>query len=172
LPDDISVRLLRESDLAAYKAIRLEALRDHPEAYGTDHGEELLQPEAVWVNRIRDAVDSPKGCIALAEAGTEVVGIAGVRRDHGIKGSHAALIWGVYVRPKYRGKRVAVQMIHQLLDWCRSNQVRIVRLSATNTGRAAVQCYLRAGFTIYGVSPEEIRIGERYYDELLMWRRV
>ena len=36
----------------------------------------------------------------------------------------------------------------------------------------AIRCYQRCGFIVYGLSPEEIRVGEAYHDELLMFRRV
>ncbi len=169
--NDISVRGIRESDLAAYKALRLEALRDHPESFGTDYEEDLAQPQAVWVERVRKAVEDPDSRIVVADADGELAGMTGVFRSHGVKNRHAAHIWGVYVQPKYRGRRLVDQMIEEVLNWCRSREVRIVRLSATCVSPAA-RCYQRCGFQVYGVSPEEIRIGERYYDELLMWRRV
>jgi ribosomal protein S18 acetylase RimI-like enzyme len=171
LPHDISIRTIRESDLHAFKALRLESLREHPESFGSDYAENLREPESFWVARIKDAVDSSEGCIILADAGNKLAGLAGVRREKGVKGRHAAMIWGVYVRPKYRGQKLVDRIIAELLSWCRSNQVRIVRLSATCTG-PALRCYLRCGFAVYGVSPEEIRIGDKYYDETLMWRRV
>ncbi|HEX4053046.1 MAG TPA: GNAT family N-acetyltransferase [Tepidisphaeraceae bacterium] len=167
----ISIRGIRESDLAAYKALRLEALREHPESFGTDYEEDGALPESVWVERVRKAVEDPGGRIVLADAGDELAGMVGVHRNPGAKTRHAASIWGVYVRPQYRGKRMVDQMIEEILNWCRPRGVRIVRLSATPTGPAA-RCYQRCGFQVYGVSPEEIRVGEKYYDELLMWRRV
>ena len=164
--------MIRESDLAAFKAPRLEALREHPEAYGTDFGEDLRQPESVWIDRVKNAINSPEGCIVLADAGEELAGMAGVYRHNRVKIRHEATIWGVYVRPKYRGKKLTERMIAETLNWCRSNEVRIARLTVVTCNGPAIRCYLRCGFSICGVSPEEIRVGDRYYDEMLMWRRV
>lgn len=118
MPSDISIRLIRESDLAAYKALRLEALREHPAAFGTDYEEDLAQPESYWIDRVNNAIDKPEGCIAVAEAGGELAGIAGIYRHNRVKVLHSATIWGVYVRPKYRGLKVADRMIDELLIWC------------------------------------------------------
>ena len=63
-------------------------------------------------------------------------------------------------------------MIVELLNWCRSNEVRIARLTVAATNAPAIRCYFRCGFSIYGISPEEIRIGDKFHDEMLMWRRV
>jgi RimJ/RimL family protein N-acetyltransferase len=152
--------------------LRLEALREHPEAFGTDYAEELRQPESVWIDRIKNAIDKPQGCTVVAESDGELAGMAGTHRDNRAKVHHSADIWGVYVRPKYRGKKVSERMIAELLNWCRSKDVRIVRLTVVTSNGPAIRCYLRCGFSVYGISPEEIRIGDKFYDEMLMWRRV
>jgi len=63
-------------------------------------------------------------------------------------------------------------MIAEALNWCRSNEMRIARLTVVTCNGPAIRSYLRCGFAIHGVSPEEIRIGDKFYDEMLMWRRV
>jgi hypothetical protein len=50
--------------------------------------------------------------------------------------------------------------------------VIIARLSAVTVNGDAIRCYVRAGFEAYGVEASAIRVGERYYDELLMVRRL
>lgn len=172
MPDEISIRLIRESDLADFKALRLEALREHPEAFATDYDESLRQPDSHWIDRVKNAVNSPGGCIVLAESGGELAGLAGVVRDTRVKVRHHAMIWGVYVRPRYRGQKLTDRLIAGALNWCRSNEVRIVRLTVVTCNGPAIRSYLRCGFSICGISPEEIRIGDKFYDEMLMWRRV
>ena len=63
-------------------------------------------------------------------------------------------------------------MIGEAIGWCAGVGVRIVRLTVTAGNAAAMGCYLRCGFEVCGVQPEVIRVGEVYYDEVLMWRRV
>lgn len=172
LSTDITVRFIRESDLAAFKALRLEALRDHPEAFGSDHDESSREPDLMWVDRVKNAIGSPDGCIVVAEAGGQLAGMAGVFRNNRVKVRHSGTIWGVYVRPQFRGSKLTERMISEALGWCRANQIRIARLTVVTCNGPAIRTYLRCGFTIYGVSPEEIRIGDVYHDEMLMWRRV
>jgi ribosomal protein S18 acetylase RimI-like enzyme len=172
VPDNISIRFIRESDLAAFKALRLEALREHPEAFGTDYEEDAGQSESVWKDRVGKAAGDPSGSIVLADAGNELAGMVGVWRGTGVKTRHEANIWGVYVRPKYRGLKLTDGMIGEALGWCRGGDVRIVRLGVGTYNTAAIRCYQRCGFQVCGISPEKIRVGDIYYDELLMWRRV
>ena len=172
MADNISIRFIRESDVAGFKALRLEALREHPEAYGMDYEEESAQPDSVWRDRVGKAAGDPGGSIVLADAGDELAGMVGVWRGTGIKTRHEANIWGVYVRPKYRGNKLTDKMIAEALGWCRGGNVRIVRLTVVTSNTSAICSYQRCGFLVSGVSPEKIKVGDVYYDELLMWRRV
>jgi ribosomal protein S18 acetylase RimI-like enzyme len=169
---EIPVRLIRESDLSAFKALRLEALRLHPYAFGMDFEEDSREPDSVWVERVRKAVSDPDSAIVVADAGTELAGMVGIWRNKGAKCRHAAGIWGVYVREQYRGQRLGQRMIEQALDRCRSRQIRIVRLAVADTNAAAIRCYERCGFAASGISREEIRVGDVYHDELLMSRKL
>jgi RimJ/RimL family protein N-acetyltransferase len=172
MAETISIRMIREKDREAFKAMRLEALREHPEAFRTDHEESSREPETVWIERVGNAIDSPKGCIVLAETNGELVGMSGVYRDARSKVRHSAVLWGVYVRRKFRGKKLSERLIAEALNWCRANDVRILRLTVNAVNGPAIRAYLRCGFAICGISPEEVRIGDTYYDEMLMWRRV
>src|SRR5450432_272174 len=172
MSEKISIRFVGESDVPAFRELRLEALREHPESFGSDYQENLQHPESFWIDRVREAIDKPDNCIVLADAGNELAAMLGVFRAGGIKNRHAGTVWGVYVRTKYRGKKLGDQMLKHELAWCRENEIRILRLTATTTNAAAIRCYSRCGFEVYGVSPQVIRIGEKFYDELLMWRAV
>jgi RimJ/RimL family protein N-acetyltransferase len=169
---EISIRLIRKSDLHAFRELRLEALREHPDAFGSDYEEDSRQPESFWVERVEKMVDDPFGCAILADAGHELAGMVGVSRHRGAKRKHCGDIWGVYVRPAYRGKRLMDTMIERAIDWCRSSGIRIVNLSVGTHNATALGCYLRRGFSVYGVSPEEMLVNGRFIDELLLFRRI
>lgn len=169
---EIPIREIRESDLPAFKALRLEALREHPAAFGSAYEDGMREPESTWVERVRKAAEGASQCVFLGDAGGELAGMLGVVRQTGSKTDHAAFVWGVYVRPAYRGRGLGKRLMGHALDWCRARKIRLVRLSVATGNERAVRCYEECGFVGYGTSPEEIRIGDVYYDELLMWRRV
>src|SRR5580658_780874 len=108
---ETTIRFIRKSDLSAFKELRLEALREHPEAFGSDYGEDSRQPESFWVERLEKMVDNPYGCAIVAEAEGELVGMVGAWRHDRVKRRHCGGIWGVYVRPAFRGKRLMDRMI-------------------------------------------------------------
>jgi ribosomal protein S18 acetylase RimI-like enzyme len=168
----ITIRPVRESDLPAYREIRLEALQAHPEAYGSDYAEQAADPESVWMGRIRASVEGTASRIFLAEDAETIVGLVAAYREKGAKVCHSATLVSVYVRPPWRGRGLAEQMIAQVLSWCASAGVRILRLTVVTSNTAAIRCYQRCGFRVCGVQPEVIRVGNQYHDELLMWRRI
>jgi RimJ/RimL family protein N-acetyltransferase len=171
-PDGIEIRPIRATDLAAYKALRLEALRAHPEAYGSDFSEQVDEPDSVWRGRIQSSLDGDAAHIVVADAAGELAGMAGVFRDAGLKTRHSAILVAVYVAPRWRGRRLADAIVRRALAWCASADVRILRLAVATTNVPAIRCYQRCGFHVCGVQPEVIRVGDTYHDELLMWRRV
>lgn len=166
------IRPIRESDFAAFKALRLEALREHPDAFASDHDENTRLPDSQWLTRLRQGIDSADACTFVAEADGELAGMTGVHRESGVKVRHSAFIWGVYVRPRWRGAKLADRFIETCVDWCATQDIRIVRLTVSTHNVAAIRSYLRCGFAVSGVLPEAIRLGDKYIDELTMWRRV
>src|SRR4051812_7523280 len=99
---DLTIRPTREEDAAAFRELRLEALRTHPEAFGADYAEALARPIEFWQERVRSGAGGERGVTYVAEAGGALVGMTGIFRDEGSKMRHSATIWGVYIRPDWR----------------------------------------------------------------------
>jgi ribosomal protein S18 acetylase RimI-like enzyme len=98
--------------------------------------------------------------------------MTGIRRGETSKTKHSATIWGVYVRPSWRGLRIAQVLIEACIAWAKSNGVSIVKLGVTAASTSAVRCYQRCGFTIYGTEPRGIFYDGKYYDGYLMVRSL
>lgn len=171
-PPDVTIRPICESDLHTYRTLRLEALQLHPEAYNSDYADQAADPDSVWLGRIDASIEGKDSRIFLAEDAGQAVGLMAVFRAKGVKVCHSATLVSVYIRPNYRRRGLAGRMIREVLAWCASAGVQILRLAVVTTNVPAIRCYQRCGFAVYGIEPQVVRIGDRYYDELLMWRRV
>jgi ribosomal protein S18 acetylase RimI-like enzyme len=99
----------------------------------------------------------------------QLVGIAGLRREPFLKLCHTAIIWGVYVKPKFRGEGIAKKLVAGALDIARSSpEVCQVKLCVHTQNSAAKRVYVSNGFETYGIERGVIRIGEEFFDEDLM----
>jgi RimJ/RimL family protein N-acetyltransferase len=168
----VSLRPTREEDAEAYRELRLEGLRTHSEVFGEAYAASLERPPERWQRTVRDGAGSELSILYVAEAGGKLVGMAGIYRIDGAKMRHSGNIWGVYIRPEWRGAGLADALIGACVGWARELELRLVKLSVVTTNTQAICRYVRCGFSIYGVEPEVIYHNNVYYDELLMYRRL
>lgn len=169
---DFSIRPTRKSDAPALRDLRLEALRLHPEAFGADYAASLAWSEAEWEARAERGAGNKSEMLVVAEAESALIGMTGLFCGDSPKTRHAGVIWGVYVQKAWRGRGVADALLGAATDWACTHKLRLVKLSVVTPNAPAIGCYVRAGFTVYGLEPEAIYCGGLYYDELLMVRRL
>src|SRR5262249_29523872 len=115
----ITIRPTRDEDVTAYRELRLQALRTHPEAFGATYEEGLAQPIERWQQNVRDGAGTDLGISYVAEAGGALIGMTGIYRHKSAKMGHRATIWGVYVRPDWRGAGIADALIGACVSWAR-----------------------------------------------------
>ena len=161
----VVVREAAGSDAERFRELRLDALQESPIAFPGDYQVYINHPMSFWENRLKaDEI----GIIFFAEYENQFIGMMGIRRGETPKTRHGATIWGVYVRPHWRGLRIAQALIEACIAWAKSNGVSIVKLGVTAASTSAVRCYQRCGFTIYGTEPRGIFYDGQYYDGYLM----
>jgi ribosomal protein S18 acetylase RimI-like enzyme len=166
----VAIRPIAASDAAAYRELRLEALRLHPSAFGSDYATDAEKPDAFWQQRvqIRDGMEM----LLVAEFEQRLVGMCGVYRGSGIKSQHNGNIWGVYVRAEWRGLGLAEALLQGCIAWATAQQVKVVKLGVITTNAAAIKTYLKCGLSIYGVEPMALCVEGIYHDEFLMSRHL
>ena len=163
--ETIEVRPIARDEAAAWRALRLEALTKHPEAFGMSHEEfSVLDLVAVAAR-----IPAPGGEDILfgAYADGELGGCAGFFRDTSVKGRHKGTMWGVYLRPALRGRGIAERLIDAVIDHARS-RVEILKCVVNPETPAARALYLGRGFQTYGLEPRALRVGARDYDDELL----
>ncbi|NJM42372.1 MAG: hypothetical protein HC853_17350 [Anaerolineae bacterium] len=72
LGQDLLVRPATEADADAFREMRLEALRNHPEAYSADYDEQVNRPHDRWAKQLTS------GNTFVACDGDKLVGMAGI----------------------------------------------------------------------------------------------
>jgi RimJ/RimL family protein N-acetyltransferase len=162
--------LIREamiSDLAQFRELRLDALQESPTSFPGDYSTYTERPMSFWESRLKS---DETGTLFFADRENQLVGMTGVRRGDSSKTKHSATIWGVYVRPQWRGLRIADALIALCIEWAKLNGVNIVTLGVTAASTSAVRGYERCGFVISGTEPRGIFYEGKYYDGYFMYR--
>ncbi len=170
LKEKINIRPAGPADAVLFVELRQEALRDNPSVFGSNFetGENCTIEWALMVL----APNPSESCNFVAEIDQKLIGMAGIRRYQGSKVRHSAMIGGVYVRPAWRGQRLAMALIEACHNWAKKNELVSLKLAVVTTNLAALQVYKRLGFQIYGTEPKVILHAGVYYDEYLLARDV
>ncbi len=149
------------ADARLFREIRLEALQQAPEAFGSTFEHECSQSLA----QFEDALTKADVFGAFRE--TDLLGMAGYRTQAGAKQAHKGLLWGMYVRSIARGTGVAKRLVEAVLGHARE-RVELVQLTVVSENEAAQRLYRSCGFVAYGHEVHALKQGGRYYDEVLM----
>lgn len=155
------IRLLGLADAQDFRDIRLSALKESPEMFGSTYAcEEKLSIE-VFEARLRDAM------VFGAYIDKEIVGLSILKQDGGPKDAHKAYLSGVFVAPEHRGRGIAEKLL--LAVKCYANEhMEQIMLTVVDGNKAAISLYEKQGFKIYGVEPRALKEGTEYRDEILM----
>jgi GNAT superfamily N-acetyltransferase len=145
-----AVRLLREADWEALRAVRLAALAEAPYAFGSTLERELAYTDELW--RTRAGAGRTFG--AFGRDG--LVGLAtGLSRE---PGPDFDLV-GMWVSPDWRGSGVAGRLVNHVCDLAREEGAQSVWLWVTEGNGRARAFYERLEFAPSGarqlVRPEE-----------------
>ncbi|QSD34073.1 GNAT family N-acetyltransferase [Pectobacterium brasiliense] len=158
---NISIRRLIDTDSSEFINIRLEALKKSPENFGSSFDEEKDYSEVIFLEKIKNNLII--GCFDE----NELVGIIGISKSHLIKMQHLVSLWGMYVRPKARGFGLSKSLLNFVIAEMKTH-CHSIRLSVVATNVAAIRLYESVGFKTWAVDVDALKIGDTYYDEILM----
>ena len=106
---ELEPRSISEDDWEAFRALRLRALADAPDAFGATLADAEVCPEEEW--RLRAGGNGPV-VMAFAPDGSPVA-MGGLYRP---PGSEQSFIWGMWVDPAWRGRGVGSRVLASLLE--------------------------------------------------------
>jgi GNAT superfamily N-acetyltransferase len=134
----VEIERLTPEDGERLRSIRLSALRDAPDAFGSTFEETASRPAESWRTQI-------------AELATFVVTIGGedvalARGTHYEGKPGAAILLSMWVAPGQRGKGVGEALVDAVADWARSMGFTRLLLDVADENGPAIALYARMGF--------------------------
>jgi GNAT superfamily N-acetyltransferase len=133
-----SVRRAVIGDESILRDLRLQALSDAPDAFGSTYARELARTTADWQRWL-----SP-GVTFLLEGPSGAGGIVAGGRD----ASDPAIVhlMAMWVHPRRRGTDAADSLVAAVLSWARTEGAQVVRLDVVGSNARARRFYERNGF--------------------------
>jgi ribosomal protein S18 acetylase RimI-like enzyme len=166
-----TIRVLDVEDADAFRALRLEGLRDSPTAFGASHDDEVGFTRGDFVRRIEPTEGS--WLLGAVNGENVIVGCIGWYRDRGAKVSHKSHIWGMYVTPRHRRKGIARALVTELVARAKAiSGVTQIELFVASGNRGAAGLYEHIGFERVAVHPNSLFVDGRYIDEELFVLRI
>lgn len=129
------------ADWAAFREIRVAALRDAPEAFGSTAADAERLEEREWRRRLEQRA------VFMAEAANQRVGLVA-----GISGDQLGLaeLVSMWVAPAWRGQGVGDRLVEAVLAWAAGEGFTSVRLWVAKGNTRAEGLYARHGFESTG----------------------
>jgi GNAT superfamily N-acetyltransferase len=142
------LRRIHADEWRELRDLRLRALRDAPDAFGSTYEREIEYPDQDWLEW---AVDSGEGgssitVIALDDGRWIGMAMGAPHRDH----PEEAGLFAMWVDPGARGAGVGRALIERVVVWAGSAGFAVLRLRVTVSNDAAVRMYARMGFSDLG----------------------
>jgi ribosomal protein S18 acetylase RimI-like enzyme len=140
----MQVRRLEPAEWETFRAIRLRALADAPDAFGSTLAEEAALADDEWraravkPDRVTFVVDGPDGPIAMAMGGPapDISGAAG--------------LYGMWVDPTARRGGLGAALVDAVKAWAIERGYALLGLGVTTTNEPAIALYRRLGFADTG----------------------
>ncbi len=167
---ELSIRPLEIVDFSPFLEIQREALLQSPEVFGSDYewfeSLSILSKEQRYEKYINFPYQFILG--AFTQEG-ELVGMIGFTSESQPKIRHKGQVWGLFVRPQFRGKGLATLLIQSVLDTAHNVlDIEQVQLAVSTQNEASYGLYLRLGFTVFGTELHAMKIESSYVDEYHM----
>ena len=157
----MKIRPLEIKEWPAFKALRLEALLKHPEAFGASYQEESKLTEKAFQQGFGTCD------IFCAFVNDELVGCAGFFIYSSEKMAHRGCLFSMYTKDTHRNRGTADALIKTIITHAKQRVIQL-HLTVVTINHAAYRLYKKNGFTIYGTEPRSLKIDDRFYDEHLM----
>ena len=130
-----------------FKEVRLRALRDTPNAFGSTYARESQASDADWIQR---AIwwNGERGIGLLAMDGGVACGIAGSFLDQ--EDPTRAHLVSMWTAPTHRRQGIGAQLVKEIIGWARTREASVLQLMVTSNNEQAILFYEHLGFVRTG----------------------
>ncbi|SES30460.1 GNAT family N-acetyltransferase [Psychrobacillus sp. OK032] len=160
----MEIKLLTPNYASAYWELRLEALQQSPEAFGTSYEEAIQRTNPI--ERVENNLRTEGNYTFGAFQQDKLVGMVTLSQESYLKMKHRANIFAMYVSPEARGLGAGKALLMEAINKARTiEEIEKVNLSVVSTNEKAKNLYTQLGFEVFGVEEKALKVADTYYDE-------
>lgn len=162
----ICIRELTGDDAGEFHSLRLRALKEHPDAFGSSYEAEVTVPNEATAERLRRNAESRDSLTLGAYRRQMLVGMVGLFQETREKTRHKGNIWGMYVPIEEQGKGTGRALLSRAIELARNMEgLEQLHLAVVSSNSRARDLYASFGFETYGVEPRALLVDGEYLDE-------
>lgn len=140
----ICVRPFAPHEWPTYKHLRLRALADSPEAFGSTLATEQDRTDHEWSGRLASGAASDLNLPLLALVDGEPAGLAWGRIEQ--DDLAVANLYQMWVAPEHRRLGLGQMLVREIIAWATARGAACLDLAVTYRDSPAMRLYTRLGF--------------------------
>jgi ribosomal protein S18 acetylase RimI-like enzyme len=160
---EAELKVLGGEDAEAYAELRMQALKESPEAFASTMEEERQNPGLV--RKYKERLEGSQSFTWGIEAGNELAGVITLLPMQMQKLQHKATILAMYVKPAFRGHGFGGILVEAALKQADKDGVEQVQLTVVSENKPALRLYEACGFSVFSTEKEAMKTADEYEDE-------
>lgn len=161
----MEISQLQPTDAYKYRNLRLNALKNNPEAFGSSFEEEKDIPLKTFESRLASDVSFTFGAFENGE----LIGSVTLVIEKKIKLKHRATIFAMYVSPEHRSLGIGHALMAEAINKAKElDEIEQIYLSVVSTNHHARKLYTKLGFEKIGDEKRSLKISNEYFDQVHM----
>jgi len=163
----MTIRLLTSQDASEYQHLRLQSLKESPEAFLSDYKTEAEYATQVFANHLQWSYHPPYlGYFGVFE-NNKLVGYVQISKTMLDKQNHVIFINNLYIDSHYQRRGFASQLLSYIFELLKKNKVaERAFVSCTAKNKKACHFYTQQGFRRYAVQAKVVKWQDEYDDAI------
>lgn len=160
----MEVRLLNPEDAEVYWKLRLEALKNSPEAFSSSYEEAMQRKEPI--KQVAERLQEEGAYTFGMFDEEEFLGTVTLVQEKALKMQHRGNIYAMYVSAKRRNAGIGKALMQAAIEYAKSIPViEKLNLTVAANNEKAKNLYTSLGFKTYGYEEKALKVDNQFIDE-------